>query len=152
PSIIDGKRARLQPTPRFFSPNVLEYDFNPSAPAPGEWLRFLGRLWPDDPQSVETLAEWFGYCLTADTRQQKILFVVGPKRSGKGTIARVLRSLVGEDNVAGPTLSSLSGNFGLMPLLGKPVAIISDARLSGRTDTAAVVEQLLAISGEDART
>src|SRR5262249_51272602 len=64
PSIIDGKRARLQPTPRFFSPNVLEYDFNPSAPAPGEWLRFLGQLWPDDPQSVETLAEWFGYCLT----------------------------------------------------------------------------------------
>ena len=54
--------------------------------------------------------------------------MVGPKRSGKGTIARVLRKLIGERNVAGPTLSSLGGPFGLQPLLGKSGAIISDAR------------------------
>src|SRR5262249_58583007 len=51
---------------------------------------------------------------------------------------------------AGPTLSSLAGNFGLSQLLGKPVAIISDARFSGRSaDQAVVVERLLSISGED---
>jgi putative DNA primase/helicase len=43
-------------------------------------------------------------------------------------------------------------NFGLWPLIGKSLAIISDARLSGRSDTANVVEHLLAISGEDAQT
>src|SRR5262249_11196231 len=53
---------------------------------------------------------------------------------------------------AGPTLSSLGTNFGLWPLLGKNVAMIQDARLSGRTDVAAVVERLLSISGEDALT
>ena len=74
--------------------------------------------------------------------------MVGPKRSGKGTIARVLRRLVGERNVAGPTLSSLSEPFGLEPLLGKSVAIISDARLSG-TGSSVVTERLLSISGED---
>lgn len=78
--------------------------------------------------------------------------LVGPKRSGKGTIARVIRGLVGPDNVACPTLSSLGTNFGLWPLLGKSVAMIQDARLSGRTDAAAVVERLLSISGEDAQT
>jgi putative DNA primase/helicase len=36
--------------------------------------------------------------------------------------------------------------------LGKTLAIISDARLSGRTDQAIVVERLLSISGEDAPT
>ena len=36
------------------------------------------------------------------------------------------------ENVAGPTLSSLAGDFGLAPLLGKPLAVISDARLNGR--------------------
>jgi putative DNA primase/helicase len=36
--------------------------------------------------------------------------------------------------------------------VGKPVAIISDARLSGRTDAAVVTERLLSISGEDAVT
>ncbi len=43
-------------------------------------------------------------------------------------------------------------NFGLWPLIGKSLAIISDARLSGRSDTANVVEHLLSISGEDAQT
>jgi putative DNA primase/helicase len=93
--------------------------------------------------------EWFGYSLLPDTRQQKMLLLVGPKRSGKGTIGRVLKGLVGEKNVAGPTLSSLATSFGLSPLLGKTVAVISDARLSGRTDANVITERLLAISGED---
>ena len=50
--------------------------------------------------------------------------------------------------MAGPTLSSLAGDFGLAPLLGKPLAVISDARLSGRGNHV-VVERLLSISGED---
>jgi putative DNA primase/helicase len=81
-----------------------------------------------------------------------LLLLVGPRRSGKGTIARVMRAVVGEANVAGPTLASLSTNFGLWPLLGKTLAIVSDARLSGRTDQAIVVERLLSITGEDALT
>ena len=49
---------------------------------------------------------------------------------------------------AGPTLASLGTNFGLSPLLGKPLAIISDARL-GDTPAHTVVERLLSITGED---
>ena len=41
----------------------------------------------------------------------------------------MLANLVGRAHVAGPTLASLGTNFGLSPLLGKPLAIISDARL-----------------------
>ena len=119
---------------------------------PEAWLKFLGELWPDDSESIGVLQEWFGYVLTPDTRQQKISMLVGPKRSGKGTIARVLRRVIGEENTAGPTLNSLATNFGLWPLLGKSLAIISDARLSGRTDSSIVVERLLSISGEDAQT
>ena len=43
----------------------------------------------------------------------------------------------------------LANNFGLAPLIDKPLAIISDARLSGRSDQAVIVERLLSISGED---
>jgi hypothetical protein len=71
-----------------------------------------------------------------------------PTRSGKGTIARMLAELVGRGHVAGPTLASLGTNFGLSPLLGKPLAIVSDARL-GNTPADAVVERLLSITGED---
>ena len=90
--------------------------------------------------------------LTGDTRQQKAFLVIGPKRSGKRTIARILRSLLGSGNVAGPTLSGLGRNFGLAPLIGKPPAIISDARLSGRANQQIIAERLLAITGDDALT
>jgi putative DNA primase/helicase len=149
---VNGKNHFAPPTPRFFSPNCLDFDFDLQARAPAAWLQFLAELWPEDAQSIATLQDWFGYLLTPDTRHQKILMLVGPKRSGKGTIARVIRGFVGEENVACPTLSSLGTNFGLWPLLGRTVAMIPDARLSGRTDAAAVAERLLSISGEDAQT
>lgn len=153
PSLVTRKDDCVRPaTPRFFTQSALDYDFTLDAPCPTEWLAFLSQLWPNDPESISTLQEWFGYCLTPDTRQQKILMKVGPKRSGKGTVARILRALVGKENVCGPTLASLGTNFGLWPLLGKAVGIISDARLSGRTDSSIVVERLLSISGEDALT
>lgn len=148
PSLAVGNPCLLPPTPAYFSGNALPYGFDPAAQYP-EWLRFLGSLWPDDPESTATLQEWFGYCLTGDTRQHKLLMLIGPPRSGKGTIARVLRGVIGEQNLASPTLASLAGPFGLWPLLGKLVALVADARLSGRTDAIAVVERLLSISGED---
>ena len=153
PSLVSGLSGYVLPaTPRYFTTAALDYQFSVDAPPPATWLTFLSQLWPKDVGSIGTLQEWFGYCLTPDTRQQKILLVVGPKRSGKGTVARVIRSLVGRENVAGPTLASLATNFGLWPLLSKSLAIISDARLGGRTDSQIVVERLLSISGEDALT
>jgi putative DNA primase/helicase len=147
--------GELEPaTPRFFGRNALAFDYDPAAAPPARWLAFLADLWPgkDEADQMSTLQEVFGYALVPDTRQQKAFLVVGPKRSGKGTIARVLARLVGERNVVGPTLSSLGTNFGLEPLIGKLLAVISDARLGHRTDPAIVAERLLSISGEDTLT
>ena len=153
PTLVAGKPDFLRPaTPRLFAQVALDFDFRYDAPRPDAWLRFLSELWPDDGDSISTLQEWAGYLLTPDTRQQKILLTIGPRRSGKGTISRVLRATIGKENVCGPTLASLSTNFGLWPLIGKSLAIISDARLGGRTDSQIVVERLLSISGEDCLT
>jgi putative DNA primase/helicase len=149
PSLVAGNPAILEPTPLFFNTYSLDFSFDADAPRPSLWLDFMLKLWEKDQQSIDTLQEWFGYCLTPDTSQQKILSMFGPKRSGRGTIARVLTALIGAENVAGPTLNSLTTNFGVATLIGKPLAIISDARMSGRTDQAVVVERLLSISGED---
>jgi putative DNA primase/helicase len=142
----------LPHTPAFFTNSAVDFVFDPNAPAPGRWLKFLAELWPDDPQAIETLQELLGYCLTADTSQQKMFLLVGPPRSGKGTIARMLRQLLGIDNTVAPTLAQLSSNFGIAPLIGKRVAIISDARLGKRTDQHVIAERLLSITGEDAIT
>jgi putative DNA primase/helicase len=145
-------RTLLPHSPLFFGQNAVEYANDPQAPQPAAWLSFLASIWQNDAQAVDTLQEIFGYSLTADTRQQKLFLVTGPKRSGKGTVARVLTALLGPDNVAGPTLASLGQNFGLAPLIGKQLAIIADARLGTKADQQAIAERLLSISGEDALT
>ena len=141
----------ISPTPDFFTVNGLDFAFDPVARCP-EWERFLTELWPDDPQSIQTLQEIFGYLLLPDTSQQKMFMMLGPRRSGKGTIARILKAVVGPGNCCAPKLGSLAGNFGVQPLLNKTVAIIGDARLSGRTDSDSIVESLLSITGEDHQT
>ena len=139
-------------TPRYFSPSVLGYAFDGRAPAPERWLEFLGQLWPEDPDAILCVQEWFGYLLTLDTSFQKILLLVGPRRSGKGTLTRILIRLVGTANHRAPTLSSLATPFGLEALIGRQLAVVPEARISGRSDTQAIVERLLSISGEDPQT
>jgi putative DNA primase/helicase len=152
PSLMAGAPHSIGPSPRFFNAYALEYDFDPSAPEPREWLSFLEQVWGADVESTGALQEWFGYLLTPDTRHQKILMMVGPKRSGRGTIARVLKALAGSNTVVNPTLSTLARPFGLSTMIGKPIAVFPDARLSSRPDNAAIVECLLSISGEDDQT
>ena len=150
PSLADQREDyAVQSTPNFFTTNACEFDVDLEAPRPQVWLKFLDDKWADDPQSIETLQEWMGYFLTCDTRQQKILMILGPTRSGKGVIRGAMQSLVGKVNTVTPTLASLADRFGLNPLLGKSVATITDARLGGRPDQAAIVERLLSISGCD---
>jgi putative DNA primase/helicase len=147
--ILDlSSRQLIDHTPALFNVVSVPFDYQPVAPDPVAWLEFLSSLWPDDPDSIALLQEFVGYVLSGRTDMQKLLLLIGPTRSGKGTIARMLTELIGRGHVAGPTLASLGTNFGLSPLLGKPLAIISDARL-GNTPSHTVVERLLSITGED---
>lgn len=146
--ILDIGSQRLSDhTPLFFSVNELPFVFHAGAQCP-EWIAFLDRVFPGDRESQDLLQEWFGYGLTADTSQQKMLNIVGPKRSGKGTIARVLSALIGKANTIGPTLAQMCETNGLETWLGKLVAIFGDARSAGR-DQQIAVERLLSITGED---
>lgn len=141
----------LPATPALFTTNALDFDYDPLATSPKRWLTFLEQVFGDDPEGIGLLQEWFGYCLVADTSQQKMLLLVGPRRGGKGTIGRILASLIGITNIVGPTTGSLAGPFGLQPLIGKSLAIVSDARFTGQ-HVGTVVERLLCISGEDTLT
>ena len=151
------KRELLPHSPLFFNLVAVPFPYDPNAPSPVEWLTFLQKLWPGDNLDAEpaldqpeihVLGEWFGYVISGRLDLHKIMLMIGPTRGGKRIIARILGALIGPANVAGPTLSSLGGEFGLAPLIGKVLAIVADARFAGR-DNAIVVERLLSISGED---
>lgn len=150
PLFVAGhKRAFLPHSPRFFTFNRVDFDFDPKAPQPVEWLKFLDSIWGDDPASIQSLQEWFGYLLTSSKKQQKMLLIVGPPRSGKGTIVAVLQKLLGANNTCSPVLGNLATQFGLQDLIGKTVAFFQDARLSGRDDSVKITETLLTLTGDD---
>jgi putative DNA primase/helicase len=142
-------RELYPPNPDFFNVNSLPVSFDKNFGEPLEWLRFLGQLWPNDPESIKCLQEIFGYLLCSDTRQQKIFLICGPRRAGKGIIAKILEKLIGSDNICAPKLSRMDQNFASQTFIEKSLAIFSDARVSGRSDDISVVEDLLTISGND---
>jgi P4 family phage/plasmid primase-like protien len=131
----------------FFTYNSLPFEYDPSATCP-QWLSFLGDVWGTDAESINLLQEYFGYILSGDTKQQKFLNIIGPRRSGKGTINRVLTDLLGQSNVVSPQMEELCDTFGLQPWLGKQLASFTDARVTTK-NSAGVVSQLLRIVGAD---
>jgi putative DNA primase/helicase len=131
----------------FFTQNSLPFAYSPEASCP-VWESFLSQLWEGDEESVQCLQEIFGYILSGDTRQQKFFNLIGPRRSGKGTINKVLVALLGQHNTVAPELGELCDTFGLQPWLGKLLASFTDARAPDRNRNA-VVSQLLRIVGGD---
>jgi putative DNA primase/helicase len=139
----------IEPTPNFFALNALDYSFDRLAATPAAWLQFLNQVFKGSPGSIETLQEIFGYLLTPDTSMQKAFLWDGPKRGGKGTTLRVLERLIGTDNCVSPSITALAKDPILAAMIGKQLAIVSDMRISAKTDLGAVSENLLRITGED---
>lgn len=149
--LLDVRNGELlPPTPAFFSLNSVSIDYDPDAPPPLEFLSFLDSVFVDDRESKKLLKWWFGYCLTQDTRHQKMLMLVGESRSGKGVITRLLEKLVGPRAYGSMKFHKLAANFALSSALDKTVLVFPDARIGGKIDQSAVVADLLSITGEDA--
>lgn len=146
--LTTGETDLVPHSPRWFSSNCLPHLFDPKAECP-KWLAFLHQVFEGDEQRVRALAQWFGYNLTLDNRQQKFALLIGPPRSGKGTTMTVLTHLLGKQNVANPTLTSLGSRFGLAPLVGKQAAVVPDAHLGRNADSVAILEKLKSIVGCD---
>ena len=150
PDLIAGNDTPLiPPTPAFFAAFAVDFDIDQEAPEPVQWKAFLHGSLDGDPERIGVLQEWFGYCLTLDTSAEKMLWLIGKPRAGKGTVLTVLRELVGRHGVAALTLASLATNFGMASMLGKPVALIGDARVPRSNDAGTIVERLLSITGRD---
>jgi putative DNA primase/helicase len=126
----------------------MPYDWSPRSKCP-KWLKFLQEIFPNDPQKIDLLQEWFGYNLVADTSAEKLMFFVGRPGAGKGTVLEALRAVLGSGQVASTSFDTLVSDFGLQPLLGKLAAILPDAHITRRGDPAKALQVLKEISGRD---
>lgn len=60
------------------------------------WLKFLGECTGGSAELIRFLQQFFGYTLTADIREQCLLFVYGRGRNGKGVMLRAQTGILGE--------------------------------------------------------
>lgn len=148
--LFDIERRELRAhTPRFFNTWSLPFGYEASAECP-TWMGFLEEVFEGDPESIRSLQQWFGYLISGRTDLEKVLAVVGPTRSGKGTIVEMLEQVMGVNSYASFTLRSLVTEFGLQNTLGKSVMIAPDLRNSLRADEMqTAIELLLRISAND---
>ena len=157
PSYIEGRAPfACIHTPCYFTTNTLGYSFGCEPLRPDEELdpplilsRCLADWWGSDTESVDCFQEILGYLMVPWTMLQKLFMIIGPKRSGKGTMGTVIKNICGRRKVVPSTIEELAQPFGLQDFPGKNVAIFSESRLPHLGDYTIAVERALAISGED---
>lgn len=143
---LDNKEL-ISHTPQYFNGFSLPFDYDPDADCK-IWTAYLNSIFVNDPDTISLLQEWAGYVLSGRTDLQKMMFLVGPTRSGKGTFSGIMERLVGEGNYAGPTIDSVSTNFGLESLIDKQIATFDDVRFDPRANNySTAIERLLSITG-----
>ena len=147
--LFNWRTRKLIPhAPELFITYTLPYSFDSDAQAP-VWQQFLGQVFAHDERGALLLQEYAGYIISGRTDLHKGLMIVGPRRAGKGTILRVLTLLLGAHNVATPTLNSLGTDSGQAALIGRPLAVIGDARAADPRNANQVTEFILNCIGED---
>jgi putative DNA primase/helicase len=155
-NMLTGERQEL--TPNLWVHSALGFEWKPG-PTP-VWDRWLDEVFPGDEESKQCLEELTGYCMTEETKFQKGGMLLGPKRSGKGTWAHVMRKLVGDRSYVGLSFNTWTqGENSKEVLIGKRVGVFSDVRFKpgkfyGATYDAGGIghkdaELFLNITGED---
>jgi putative DNA primase/helicase len=141
----------LNPTADLFTRNALAFEYDPSNKKVDNWLKFLNSVFDEEgrEEKIRLLRQWFGYIISGRTDLQKIFMLVGPARSGKGTIAKILEKLVGRESMYSTTFSRIGGTFGQASFVGKSVVLFPDAHMGQWGERDSITEMLKSISGED---
>jgi putative DNA primase/helicase len=144
-----GKIVVYNPTPELFTTYVLPYNFDEDLDC-GLWDDYLKEIFNNDQEAIRLLAQWFGYNCVPDMSYEKLMFLHGQPRSGKGTVLEALRETVGERQCGCTSITSLAGQFSFQPMLGKLSTLLADSRSPKNHEVNTVLEKLLLIVGGDA--
>ena len=98
-------------------PHDRKYNFTYTANVPfnseaddTEWVNFLRECVNGDGQALEALHIFSGYAITGETKEEKLLYIQGPTRSGKGTYTETVQGLLPETIVAERPFSTFTAD------------------------------------------
>ncbi|MCD8181390.1 MAG: phage/plasmid primase, P4 family [Firmicutes bacterium] len=118
---------------KVFCRNRLPVAYNPDAPMPETWLRFLSELLNDE--DIPTLQEFIGYCLIPSNKGQKMLMIQGKGGEGKSRIGLVMRALLGDNMNTGSIAKIETSPFARADLENELVLLDDDLKLEALPQT-----------------
>ncbi len=117
--LFDLETNELHPhTPDVYSTIQLDVNYNTDAKC-DKWLRTLQEIFKGDEFKMETLQEFFGLCLTKDTKQNKALMCIGEGNNGKSVALKTLEALLGRENFSSIPLERFCDPTYVVSLFGK---------------------------------
>lgn len=116
-----------------FCLNRLPISYNPNAPQPEVWLRFLSELL--EPEDILTLQEFMGYCLIPCTRGQVMLLIKGNGGEGKSRIGVVMHTIFGPNAKNGSIDKVENSAFARADLQHVLVMVDDDTKMEALSST-----------------
>lgn len=123
--------------------HLIDVDYNPDADC-GMWCDWLEDIF-EDAETLCFFQAYCGYMLTGYTSDERLLYVRGDTRSGKGTIQTVLQAVMGRKLSGGIPFNTFTrdrgedGNrFDLAPLKDKRAIFASESEAGRRLNSAEV--------------
>ena len=104
---------------------LISYDYDPTAQCP-LWLNTLKTTFEGDHNLINSLQEFFGYCLSKETRFKKAMFLYGDSDTGKSVILEVLQNMLGIDNVSFVSLRHFYNDVRLSSMQNKLANICTE--------------------------
>ena len=132
---MELSEARFEPhTPEnsLFT-SVLDYDYQEAAVCP-RFDKFISETACRDQSWIDLVQEIGGICLSNYTKLGKAFFFFGSGCNGKSVLARVLQSIIGEQNTCAISLRALDEKFALEGLIGKKLNISSENEGMGSSE------------------
>lgn len=108
-----------------YSTTRLPYSYNPEAKCP-MWIKALNEMLEDNQEKIDTLQEFFGYCLHTEMQLKKALLLLGESNTGKSTVLFVLEDILGEINYSSVSLKNMGHPQYTPMMINKLVNIDSD--------------------------
>ena len=107
--------------------------YNPNAPRPELWLKFLEELL--DEEDIPTLQEYLGYCLLPITYGQKMLMIIGQGGEGKSRIGVVMKALLGDNMNQGSIAKVETSPFARADLENALLMVDDDLKMEALNQT-----------------
>lgn len=133
-------------TPDIITTNKINFNYNPEAYSEIA-DKALNKLACNDSNIRMLLEEVVGYCFYRRNELRKSFILIGDKANGKSTFLDMIKSLLGDENIAALDLKELGARFKTAELFGKLACLgddIGDEFITG--DGAAIFKKL--VSGD----